>query len=123
VRQQYYFRQSARGLLAWDVHRLVALTEKLPRRDVPLTHIRELDQPWFGDDEPPTWRSLVSHLELIEAADLSYPIILSADGSVMDGMHRVARALHEGRPSIKAVQLTVDPEPDYIDRRPDELPY
>ena len=123
MRKQYYFRQSSRGLLAWDVDRLVDLTSKLPRRRVPLSEIREIDHPWHGDDESLTWRSLLVHLALIEAADLAYPIILAADGSVMDGMHRVMKALREGRQSIEAVQFAVDPEPDYVGRRPEDLQY
>ena len=123
MRKQYYFRQSTRGLLAWDVDRLVALTSNFPRRQVPLSAIRELDHPWHGDDESPTWRSLLPHLELIDAADLAYPIILAADGSVMDGRHRVMRALREKRSHIEAVQFTVDPEPDHVGRRPEELEY
>jgi hypothetical protein len=121
--KQYYFRASSRGLLAWDVDRLVSLTSHLPVRAVPLTEIRELDRPMFGDDEPPTWRSFVSHAQLMEAAELSYPIILAADGSVMDGMHRVSKALRDSRSSIDAVQFTEDPSPDYIGRQPDQLPY
>src|SRR5262245_55034717 len=39
VRKQYYFRESARGLLAWDVDRLVELTKSLPRKHVPLSAI------------------------------------------------------------------------------------
>jgi hypothetical protein len=123
VRKQYCFRPSARGLLAWDVDRLVALTSNLPRRKVALSEIRELDQPWHGDDETPTWRSMLAHLELIDAADLAYPIILAADGWVMDGMHRVAKALREGRRQIEAVQFAVDPDPDYVGRRPEDLQY
>ena len=123
MRKQYYFRASSRGLLAWDVDRLVSLTSHLPVRAVPLTAIRELDSPVFGDDEPPTWRSFVSHAQLMEAAELSYPIILAADGSVMDGMHRVARALRDSRSSIDAVQFTDDPPPDYVGCQPDQLPY
>jgi hypothetical protein len=41
----------------------------------------------------------------------------------MDGMHRVARALVEGRKTITAVRLLKVPDPDYRDCRPDELPY
>jgi len=41
----------------------------------------------------------------------------------MDGMHRVAKALLLGHPSIEAVQLTQDPEPDYIGVTPEELSY
>lgn len=123
MRQQYYFRSSPRGLLAWDVNRLVELTRNLPREQVPLETIHELDETWAGDDEPRTWRALVEHMKLIDAADLSYPIILSAGGAVMDGMHRVVKAARQGRRTIDAVQFEVDPEPDHVGLRPDELPY
>jgi hypothetical protein len=123
MRKQYYFRASPRGLLAWDVDRLVNLTRDLPVRAVPLTEIREIDERVFGDEEPPTWRSFVGHVQLMEAAELKYPIILAADGAVMDGMHRVAKALRDGRPTIDAVQFSEDPPPDFVGRGPDELPY
>jgi hypothetical protein len=123
VRKQYYFRHSDHGLLAWDVDRLIHLTSRLPRKSVPLDQIRELDEEWFGDDEPPTWRSLLEHVRLMEEADLSYPIILSASGAVMDGMHRVAKAMLEGRSGIEAVQFDKDPEPDHVGLGPDDLPY
>ena len=54
---------------------------------------------------------------------MAYPIILGDDGRVMDGMHRVARALLEGRVSIQAVQFEEIPEPDYRNVRPEDLPY
>lgn len=123
MRKQYYFRPSPDGLLAWDVDRLVHLTRDLPVREVPLTAIRELDEPVFGEDEPPTWRALVAHAQLMEAAELAYPIILAADGAVMDGRHRAARALRDGLQSIRAVQFSVDPAPDHVGCRPEELPY
>lgn len=123
VRQQYYFRPSPRGLLAWDVNRLVELARSLPRRQIRLSAIRELDEAWAGNDEPRTWRALVEHMRLIDAADLSYPIILSASGAVMDGMHRVAKAVRQGRLDIDAVQFDIDPEPDHVGLGPDELPY
>lgn len=123
MRKQYYFRPSERGLLSWDVDRLVRLTKDLPSRRVPLEEIRELDEPWAGDDERPTWRAMLEHIRLMEAADLSFPIILSADGAVMDGMHRAAKALLQGREHIDAVQFDVDPEPDHVGPGPDDLPY
>ena len=123
MRKQYYFRPSERGLLAWDVDRLVALTKDLPRRRVPLNHIREFDEEWSGEDEPRTWRALVAHMRLIRDADLAYPIILSANGAVMDGRHRVAKALLEGREHIEAVQFDRDPEPDHVGKGPADLPY
>lgn len=123
MRKQYYFRASERGLLSWDVDRLVRLTKDLPVRQVPLGEIRELDERWSGDDERPTWRAMVEHIRLLEAADLSFPIILSADGRVMDGMHRVTKALLQGRDFIDAVQFREDPPPDHVGLGPDDLPY
>ena len=123
VRKQYYFRPSQHGLLAWDVDRLVELSRHLPRRYIPLTAIRELDEPWAGDREPLSWRKLIEHLKLIEEADLSFPIILSANGDVMDGRHRMAKAAGQGRAEIQAVQFERDPEPDHVGKQPEELPY
>jgi hypothetical protein len=123
MRKQYYFRPSPAGLLAWDVDRLVELSRTLPVRAVPLEEIRELDDPFSGADEAPTWRSFAAHCRLVQDAELRYPIIRAADGAVMDGMHRVCKALIEGRDAIDAVQFDADPEPDYVGRRPHELPY
>ena len=124
MRKQYHFRPSARGTLAWDVDRLVALARELPRTPVPLAAIRELDEPyWFGPGDVPTCRAVAGHARLIAATDERYPIILSADGRVMDGMHRVCRALLAGQEVIEAVQFVQDPPPDHVGANADELPY
>ena len=123
MRKQYFFRPTAGGFSAWDVDRLVELTRNFPRRRVALADIRELAEPWFGADESPTWRALVGHVKLMDAADLSFPIILATDGAVMDGMHRVAKALRAGQIDIEAVQFIVDPPPDYLNVQPADLPY
>lgn len=124
MRKQYHSRPSARGRLIWDVHRLVTLSADLPRREVPLDAIRELDENyWFQEGTSPTCRAIAEHARLINETDLRYPIILSADGGVMDGMHRVVKALLHGHPTITAVQFTVDPAPGYINVSLDTLPY
>jgi hypothetical protein len=123
MRKQYYFRRSHRGLLAWDVDRLIRLSDPLPRKRVSLDEIRELDEDWFAAEERPTWRAMVGHMKLIEQADLSFPIVLSASGAVMDGMHRVAKASLLGRDEIEAVQFDDDPEPDHVGLGPNEVSY
>ena len=110
--------------MAWDVHRLVSLTKDFPRVNVPLSSIRELDESfWFGNGNAPTCRAVVKHARLIEATDLRFPIILSSDGRVMDGMHRVCKAELLNRATIEAVQFANDPEPDFVGVHPDKLPY
>ncbi len=124
MRKQYHFRPSERGTLAWDVDRLVAISKDFPRIQISLTAIRELEEPfWFGMDDTPTCRAVVEHARLIEAADLNFPIILSSDGRVMDGMHRVGKALMLQRPTIEAVRFPEDPDPDFVNVHPNELSY
>ena len=124
MRKQYNFWPGERGLDAWDVDRLIELSRDLPVRAVRLDSVREVDSEyWFKDGQRPTVRAVVEHFRLMQAADLAYPIILAADGRVMDGMHRIAKAFAEGRETINAVQFTVQPEPDYRNVRPEELPY
>jgi len=93
--------------------------------EVPLEEIREFDEPfWFGGEgDVATCRAVADHARLIAETDPRYPIILGADGRVMDGMHRVAKAYLEGRRSISAVRLTSDPEPNYVGVDAAELPY
>ena len=90
-----------------------------------LDSIREIDENfWFGDESDiPTCRAIAEHARLILDADLGFPIILSSDGRVMDGMHRVAKALLEGHEAIEAVKFSQDPELDYEDVHPDDLIY
>ena len=125
MRKQYHFWPSADGLLAWDVDRLIDLSRDLPRIRVPLSSIREIDEVyWFDDDDQrPTCRNVLLHMRLIEEAELCHPIILGADGRVMDGMHRVAKAVMRDLRDIEAVRFERDPAPDYVGRKPRELPY
>ncbi len=111
--------------MAWDVDRLIRLSKNLPRITVPVGAIREIDEVYWFDDakERPTCRKVLEHMSLINEVDLSYPIILSANGRVMDGMHRVAKAFLDGIEEIEAVQFERDPEPDHVGCRPEDLPY
>lgn len=126
MRKQYHFRRaSTHGFLAWDIERLIELSKDLPLREIEVNSITELDQAyWFQSDKgTPTCRTIIKHAKLIQEADLSYPIILSEEGKVMDGMHRVAKAVLEELKIIKAVQFKSNPQPDYINVHPDDLPY
>ena len=124
MRKQYYLRPNQGRFTAWDVDRLVSLTKDFPRVCVPLEAIREIDEPhWFsGGPQEATCRAVMEHARMINEADLSYPIILSSEGRVMDGMHRVLKALLDGCESIEAVRFEVDPEPDFVDIAIDDLP-
>jgi hypothetical protein len=125
VRKQYYLQPADPGYSAWDVDRLVESTRIFPVISVKLEDIAELDENfWYGGAEDvPTVRSMVGHFQLIRDTELKYPIILSEKGRVMDGMHRVAKALMLGHTEIRAVQFEVDPAPDFIHVYPRNLSY
>ena len=129
MRKQYHFHSNEKGLLSWDVDRLIAITNHLPTKTISLDKVNEFDDVyWYdlgqsGGNERPTCRNIAQHALLINETDLTYPIILSSDGRVMDGMHRVCKAFIEGRDDIEVVQFIEDPEPDYIGKHPEDLPY
>ena len=125
MRKQYHFWPGDDGLDAWDVDRLIRLSTDLPIREIGLESITDVDTDyWFdGSAEVATVRKVVEHIRLIQEVDPSYPIILGVDGRVMDGMHRVARAVLQGDSSIEAVQFEVQPEPDFRNCTPEDLPY
>ena len=125
MRQQYHFRKSEMGLKTWDVSRLLELSRNLEVTQIPLDQIKELDKPfWYGlGNAYPTCRDVLEHAILIEKSDLSHPIILCHEGRVMDGMHRVCKAVMNGETCIKAVRFKEYVEPNYIGVQPDDLPY
>ena len=125
MRQQYHRRLVDGEAQIWDVHRLVELLRDLPALLVEVDAIAEVDERWwFQDDgDPPTPRGIASHAQLVKDANLEYPIILCADGRLMDGMHRVVKALSLGETRINAVRFTETPAPDYFNVDLSELPY
>jgi hypothetical protein len=124
MRKQYNFRPGADGLDAWDVDNLISASSDLPVKDVPLDSIVDVDTDfWFKFGPPPTVQRIIDHIVLIQEVDPSYPIILGSDGRVMDGMHRISRAILDGHATIKAVQFVHEPEPDYRNCSPEDLPY
>ena len=126
MRAQYHFRKSAKGqLLIWDVKKLVKKSQHLKVISIKVDQVKELNQCYWYElgEEKPTCLNIIEHMKIIEDVDLSYPILLCADGRIMDGMHRVCRAKLENRETIDAIQFELTPEPDFIDVDPKDLIY
>ncbi len=73
---------------------------------------------WAYGHELPTPRAIVEHVRLMDAADLRWPVILSGDGRVMDGMHRIAQALRLGHTHVAAVRFAQESPPDPVGMDP-----
>ncbi len=123
IRKQYHFRPSSKGYYAWDVSKLIGLAESLPVILIEVEKIKELNENYWYGESIPSVRSVAEHARLVFECDLQFPIILSSDGRVMDGMHRVARALMQNEKFIRAKQFITDPLPDFADVHPEELDY
>lgn len=125
MRKQYHSRQVGNDTHIWDVHRLVRLSKSLPVQSVDLSEIKELDENWWYQEpgSVPTPRSMAQHMILVRQTNLEHPVILCAEGRLMDGMHRVVKALAEGSSTISAVKFETTPEPDHMNVSLDDLPY
>jgi len=125
MRKQYHARLVGQDRHIWDIHRLVKLSSNLPPFEVPINDIVEIDEDWWYAEQEavPTPRSIAVHMALADSACLSHPIILCAEGRLMDGMHRVVKALRERRQTILAVRFPITPEPDYLNVPLSDLPY
>ena len=125
MRQQYHFRRVAGDVFVCDVLKLIRLAEPIKMQEISLNDIRELDQEYWYElgGAKPTCRNIAEHAQLINEADLQTPILLCREMKVMDGMHRICRALIEGKASISAKVFEKDVAPDFINIDISELKY
>ena len=99
--------------LFWNVERLWELAKTLPVRQVPLQEFAGVfdSKMWFGP-QGITFREFVDWMRAVQEADLSYPIILAAEGWIMDGRTRLQQALLQGLHEIATVRFLETPDPD-----------
>ncbi len=105
---------AALGDRAWHIETIWRAALGIAVQEVPIDAIPEIDEDCWFSGQPATVREVVDHARRIEDADLTIPIILASDGQVLDGMHRIAKALLYGHTSIPAQRLATDPDPDWL---------
>lgn len=98
------------GCHSWSVARLFELSKNMPILEIPLDHLNICHT-----YESVTIRDMIMHINAIKNADLSYPIIIDEDGEILDGRHRIMKAILEGANSIKAVKFDENPTPCRVD--------
>ena len=92
---------------------LLEAAKNLPVKKLPLAYFDTiLDTNYWFDGKAPTIRAVADQAKRIYEADTTHPVILAADGKLMDGGHRIAHAYLTGQKEIDTVQFEVDPEPD-----------
>jgi len=90
----------------WNISRLIDMSKELEVIEIPLRH---LDLGILQKAYEP--REFVMHMRAVLEADLRYPIILDENGEIMDGRHRILKALHLNKKTIKAVRFDENPSP------------
>lgn len=94
----------------WTVTRLIQHSKDLPVFEIPIAAI------YIGSKvfkESRTARDIAEHVKRVNETSFEYPVILDPDGFIMDGWHRVVKALVEGRETIKAVRFETLPYREY----------
>ena len=95
----------------WSIDCLIKASEGLDIIDFDLSAI-SLDDPNFISWDFTRVYDVVVHYKRVRDSDLSIPIILRSDGVVMDGRHRIIKALSEGMETLPAKRFINDPESD-----------
>jgi hypothetical protein len=57
--------------------------------------------------------SIINHFRQSLDADLKHPIIIGEDGLILDGWHRIVKAIIQNKRYIKAVKFKQNPEYDF----------
>ena len=104
-------RKFGNKVYKWQVPDLQAAAVGLPVQEISTAGFNLDVDAWFGEACSPTIANVVHHMKAIQRADLSCPILLSAEGHVFDGLHRLARCSLEGIGTIGYQQFEVNPEP------------
>jgi hypothetical protein len=94
----------------WHTANLIERAKTLPIFKCPVAALRTGYSIWNGTD---TIQGFAGHMRRVMDADLSHPIIFNADGSLMDGAHRIVKALIEERETIDAVRFEAEPPCDF----------
>jgi len=67
---------------------------------------------WFNNSHTPTVINIARHLTRVLNADLRFPIIVYKNKIILDGTHRLVKAILIGETTIHAIVLLELPESD-----------
>ena len=103
------------GKHKWRVSRLIKLVENFKPFRIPLKHLNTYDiYPKANSTQ-----NYIYHVKSILDADLDFPIILDEEGCLMDGRHRIIKAMMNGERTVWAVRFDENPVPCEIEEDDD----
>lgn len=91
----------------YNTHAAIGMAKNLKVRKIKMSDMYLSYRNPSGD----TLRDFVEHVKSVIEADTSFPIIQNEDGEIIDGKHRLAKAMLEGHDTISVKRFEKDPNP------------
>lgn len=92
----------------WNALTLIEHSKKFPVFDLPVAGIDLSRRAWKIESID----DFIYHMNRVNKTNLDYPVILNDEGVIVDGLHRVAKAVLQGKTIIKAIRLNDMPDYD-----------
>ena len=111
---QTYSERSDGWKKYWKVEDLWEVAEGLPIEYIPLQLLTDqLEGTYWtqGEEEDVTPQWVLGHTRRILKADLNYPILVNSENTIVDGIHRLCRAVLDGRDDIAVQRIEELPPP------------
>ena len=97
----------------WDLNHIWDISKELEIKFIDVAELwderYEKAWCWQHEDEIIDNSFFLHHMQRVLNADLNYPIILSEEKLIFDGVHRLMKAKHLGHKKIQFVQFEKDP--------------
>lgn len=93
----------------YNVHAAIFAARDLPVTEVPIEQVYMA----FCSPAEDTFRSFLAHAKMVNDADLSYPLLYNENGALIDGKHRLGKAMLTGEKIIRMKRFLVDPPSIY----------
>ena len=101
-------------IFVYDCTEIYRLARNSPIESVRLADFDLSKMFWFTSLEQASVSAVLEHINRINAACAEDPIVLAPDGALLDGLHRLAKAVFEKRYVIPARRLAIEPTPIFV---------
>ena len=69
---------------------------------------------WLDENEELSNKHFIHHMGRVLEADMNYPIVLSEEDYILDGVHRLLKAKYYGLKTITCRRFITDPVPNVL---------
>lgn len=101
----------------WDLEFIWDISSSLEVEEVSVEWLWEtrykLAWCWQHENEEINNDFFLHHMQRVMEADLHYPVILSEENLIFDGVHRLMKAKFLGIKTIRCVKFNYDPAPTF----------